>query len=228
MIKAILFDLDGTMADTDPIHFLTWQDVLRPYGLEFDKPFYNANFSGRLNQKIIQDLLPHLSLLEGEALSDRKEAEFRRRAEASLSPLQGLPNFLMWMEEQAIARAVVTNAPKANAEFMLRVLHVTDLFPTLVLGEELPKGKPDPLPYQTALERLGVMAEDAIAFEDSPSGLRSAVAAGISTIGIASTQTPEELYAVGAALVVPNFADPQLWHWLQQRNVQSSLPVTMG
>ncbi|HEY9620440.1 MAG TPA: HAD family phosphatase [Crinalium sp.] len=214
MLEAFLFDLDGTLADTDPVHYETWKDMLREYGLDIDPVFYKAHFSGRLNLQIIQDLLPSLSLDKAEALSDRKEAEFRRRM-ANLSPLPGLLDLLNWMGTHRLKRAIVTNAPPANAQFMLRSLKVEALFPVVVLGEELERGKPDPMPYQVALERLGVKGDRAVAFEDSPSGVRSAVGAGIPTVGIATTHDPELLYAIGATLVVPDFADPRLLDWLQ-------------
>ncbi|PZV06461.1 MAG: hypothetical protein DCF22_23805 [Leptolyngbya sp.] len=83
-----------------------------------------------------------------------------------------------------------------------------------LLAETLERAKPDPLAYQVGLERLGSVANCAIAFEDSPSGIQSAVGAGILTIGIASTQLPEELYAVGATLVVADFRDRELYGFL--------------
>lgn len=214
MLKALLLDLDGTLVNTDPLHFQVWRDVLLPYGLDIDLPFYQKNFSGRLNPDIVRDLLPHLSDAEGIELSDRKEAEFRRR-DTTLKPLPGLMDLLAWMERCTLKRAIVTNAPAANAEFMLRALGLTDTFPIVVLGEAVARPKPDPLPYQTALERVDVDATEAIAFEDSPSGLRSAVGAGIATVGIASTHAADELYAVGAAIVVEDFTDPRLWDWLE-------------
>jgi beta-phosphoglucomutase-like phosphatase (HAD superfamily) len=142
MLDALLFDLDGTLTDTDPIHYQTWKDVLHGYGIEIDPTFYQAKFSGRLNIQIIQDLLPHLSLQEGEQLSDRKEAEFRNRA-GQLKPLEGLAEILDWMDTQQLKRAIVTNAPPENARFMLRSLKVDNLFPVVVFGEEVPRGKPD-------------------------------------------------------------------------------------
>lgn len=216
MLQALLFDLDGTLADTDPIHFQTWRDLLIDYSLEFDTAFYRANFSGRRNQEIVKDLLPQLSDAEGTDLSNRKEAEFRTRAQASLTPMAGLADVLDWTNANQLKQAIVTNAPVENAQFMLQVLQVEAVFPTVILGDELPKGKPDPLPYQVALDRLNVAAENTIAFEDSPSGIRSAIGAGIPTVGIASTHNPEELHELGTILVVNDFTDPRLWYLLRQ------------
>lgn len=214
MLKALLFDLDGTLVNTDEVHFQVWREMLLPYGVDIDRPFYQKNFSGRLNPDIVRDLLPHLTPEEGQQLSDRKEAEFRNR-NVELVPLAGVLEVLNWMEQQQLKRIVVTNAPAENAALMLRSLKLNETFPNVVLGESLPKPKPDPMPYQVALEQLGVTAAEAIAFEDSPSGLRSAVGAGIPTIGIASTHDPQVLYSLGAKLVIADFTDPRLWNWLQ-------------
>lgn len=215
MLKALLFDLDGTLANTDPVHYETWKEIMAGYGLQIDPAFYTANFSGRLNEPIIKDLLPHLSTAEGEWLARHKEAQFRERA-ASIPPMPGLPDMLSWMESQQLKRAIVTNAPVENAQFMVQSLGLATTFKTVILGDELPRGKPDPLPYQTALEQLGVAPDEAIAFEDSPSGLRSAIAAQIPTVAIASGHDPDELRSLGAVLVVKDFAEPQLWDWLRQ------------
>jgi HAD superfamily hydrolase (TIGR01509 family) len=213
MLSALLFDLDGTLANTDPLHYQTWQEILQEYGLEIDRPFYQQHFSGRRNLEIIQDLLPHLASDEAEALSQFKEAEFRKRSH-KLPPLPGLLELLTWVEQQQLPKAVVTNAPRKNAEFMLRSLNLEATFPVVILGDELAMGKPDPLPYQLGMSRLGVLPEQAIAFEDSPSGLRSAVSAGILTVGIASTHNSKDLYELGAMLVVEDFTDPQLMQLL--------------
>lgn len=218
MLKALLFDLDGTLADTDPIHFQTWRELLLKYDLAIDPAFYRAKFSGRRNQEIVKELLPQLSDEAGEQLSQKKEADFRVQAESLLTPMPGLSEILTWSETQNLKRAIVTNAPVENARFMLRVLNLEEMFPIVILGDELPQGKPDPLPYQTALQQLGVAAAEAIAFEDSSSGLRSAIGAGIPTVGIASTHEPEELDAIGATLVIKDFADSRLWDWLQHED----------
>lgn len=222
MLKALLFDLDGTLAETDSIHFLIWQDFLRNYGLEIDRNFYKAKISGRLNPDILADLLPQLSLPEQEDFAWRKEAEFRNQAD-SLKPMPGLMELLAWSIQHQLKVAVVSNAPRENVHFMLRTLHLDSAFTTIVIGDDLPMGKPHPLPYQEALRRLQVTPAEAIAFEDSPSGLRSAVAADIFTIGIASTQHPEDLYRLGAELAIPDFTSDQLIALLQQRIADNSV-----
>ncbi len=79
------------------------------------------------------------------------------------------------------------------------------------------RGKPDPTPYLTALERLGVEAGDAVAFEDSPAGVKAAKAAGVFTFGLLTTQPPPVLETAGADVAIGNFEDPALWRILHER-----------
>ncbi len=216
MLAAILFDLDGTLVNTDPIHYLAWQEILRDFGLEIDDEFYKKRISGRLNPLIIQDILPSLSWEAGQQLAEDKEARFREMA-PQLKPLAGLSEVLTWTEECGLKRAIVTNAPRKNAHFMISALGLKDAFTTIILAEETTAGKPDPAPYQLALERLGITPELAVTFEDSPSGIRSSVGAGVCTIGIASTYDPKALCSVGAEMAVPDFTSELLWSWLHAR-----------
>lgn len=214
-LAALLFDLDGTLANTDPFHFVAWQDLLKQFGLEIDETFYKTRISGRLNPAIVDDLLPQLSPSEKEQFIEQKESLFRELA-PQLTPLAGLADVINWATERNLKQGVVTNAPPENVRHTLKALHLENQFSQVVIADELGIGKPDPAPYLYALQQFGVEANQAIAFEDSPSGIRSAVAAGIPTVGIASTQDPQALYAVGAVLVVPDFAATELRDFLGQ------------
>ena len=214
--RALVFDLDGTLADTDPVHFATYRALLRGHGMEIDEEFYRTRISGRSNAAALADLFPHLDAAEHARIADGKEAAFRAAATA-LVPLAGLAALLDWAAARGVEVALVTNAPRANAVHMLEVLGLAGRFPVQVLGEELPRAKPHPLPYLTALERLGVAAGEAVAFEDSVPGIRSAVGAGIWTAGLTTGQTPEILLQAGAAIAVPDFTAEALWRRLAGR-----------
>ncbi len=218
MLRAILFDLDGTLANTDPWHYKTWKDILNDYGVAIDHNSYKLSISGRTNPVIIQDLLPHLSTTAAEELAIYKEARFREIA-SSLQPLTGLLEFIEWIEKQKLQKAVVTNAPPENAKFMLDVLQLADIFELVILAGEMTVAKPDPAPYKLCLEKLRVSAQEAIAFEDSPSGIKSAEGAEIYTIGVASTHQPESLLEVGASIVINDFSDQKLQKLLDNWNI---------
>jgi HAD superfamily hydrolase (TIGR01509 family) len=221
MLTAILFDLDGTLVNTDPIHYAIWQKMLLEYGLEIDEAFYKSRISGGLNPEILKNILPQLSPKEGEKFATEKEAIFRQEA-SSLQRLPGLTELLVWAEKHQLKRAVVTNAPKENAEFMLEALGLKTAFDTIILAEEEIAAKPDPAPYKAALKRLGITAEQATVLEDSPTGIRSAVGAGIRTIGVASTHDPKYLCELGAFMAINDFTDLDLWAFLNT-NVEHSI-----
>jgi HAD superfamily hydrolase (TIGR01509 family) len=209
LYRALLFDLDGTLAETDSLHLPTWVDVLQPYGIEVDGAYYKERISGRSNSKIVQDLLPDLSAEEGRKLADTKETNFRERAH-ELEPLPGLLDFMQEGRDRGRSLALVTNAPVENVEAILLALELDAFFDEVVLSDEVGPVKPDPAPYKAALDKFGISPEEALAFEDSTSGIASSVAAGIPTVGIASTQRPDTLEEAGAFMVAKDFTDPEL------------------
>src|SRR5215218_3055507 len=181
----MLFDLHGTLAETDSLHLPTWLDVLRPHGIEVDEAFYKENISGRSNGDVVRELLP------------------------------GLLDFLKQARERGLKTALVTNAPQENVEAILLALELEEFFDEVVLSDEVGPVKPDPAPYRAALDKLGIAPEEAVAFEDSTSGISSSVGAGIPTVGIASTQDPEKLRRAGAFTTAKDFTDPELLEFLR-------------
>jgi HAD superfamily hydrolase (TIGR01509 family) len=216
MLKALLFDLDGTLAETNSVHFSTWVETLKPYGIEVTWDFYRDKISGRTTPEVSEDLLPDLAPEEAREVGESKEASFRERT-GELVPLQGLLEFVEEARRRDLNIALVTNAPKENVLAMLDALGLEDAFEPTVVAEDVGVGKPDPAPYNAALEVLGVRADEAVAFEDSPSGIASSVAAGIPTVGIASTHDPEDLEELGVNLVAQNFDDPKLEAFIDGR-----------
>ena len=106
--------------------------------------------------------------------------------------------------------SLLTNAPEENVEAILLALELRYLFDTIVLADEVEAVKPDPAPYTAALKKAGVPAEEALAFEDSVSGISSSVAAGVLTVGITSSQEPRRLLDAGAFMTAEDFTDPRL------------------
>jgi HAD superfamily hydrolase (TIGR01509 family) len=216
MLKALLFDLDGTLAETNSVHFSTWVETLKPYGIDVTWNFYRDKISGRTTPEVSEDLLPDLAHEEARKVGESKEESFRERT-GELVPLPGLLEFVEEARRRGMGVALVTNAPKENVFAMLDALGLEDAFEPTIVAEDVGVGKPDPAPYNAALEALGVRADEAVAFEDSPSGIASSVAAGIPTVGIASTQDPEELEELGVELVAQDFDDPKLEAFIDGR-----------
>jgi HAD superfamily hydrolase (TIGR01509 family) len=207
---ALLFDIDGTLTDTDPLHIKAFNIMLAQFGQSISSEEYFRRVMGFTNAEIMRDFFPQKPVAEHRALADFKEATFRDLARTELHPTPGLLALLDWAEDLAIPMAAVTNAPVLNAELMLAGLNVKHRFKTVVIGDDLPRGKPDPMPYLVAGERLGVDCRHCVAFEDSRSGMRSASGAGTYAIGLMSSLPEDELTKVGARFCVKDFNDARL------------------
>jgi len=210
LYRALLFDLDGTLSDTDALHSPAWLNLLKRHGVEADEEFYRNRISGRSNAVIVRELLPNLTDDEVQTVIDAKEADFRDLA-TDLEPLPGLLDFMEEGRHRNTKVALVTNAPSANVPIVLAALGIERYFDEVVLADEVGAGKPDPAPYAAALHRLGLAPEEAVASEDSASGIASSTGAGVLTVGIASTRKPEDLLEAGAFVAARDFTDPELW-----------------
>lgn len=210
MLDALLFDLDGTLTDTDKLHLLAMQQLLLEEGRVFTEAEFDAHVSGRANADLCRYLFPDRPVSEHQLFAERKEARFRALS-PTLQPTAGLLRLLEHAERQRIDVAVVTNAPRANAVHMLAAMGLEQRFEHVLVAEELARAKPDPLPYLTGLERLQARAGHSLAFEDSLPGVKAASGAGIFTVGLSTSQRPEALLEAGAQLVVEDFDDERLW-----------------
>lgn len=216
MKTALLFDLDGTLVDSDAEHLLAFQRVFAPHGIKLDRSEYAANIMGASNAMIARLYLSHLPPHEQAATLDAKEAAYRDGL-GDLEPIPGAVALLDYADWRGLKRAVVTNAPRANAERVLAALGIGGRLPILVIGGELARSKPDPLPYLTALDRAGALAAHSLAFEDSLSGVRSAVAAGLAVVGMTTTLDSRTLVEAGATFAAKDFTDPRIFALIEAR-----------
>lgn len=208
MRAALLFDLDGTLLHSDPIHIQVFAELLAGRGVRVDEAFYNRHVLGRMNTAVFAEFLPDEPDPHG--LSDHKEALFRARLPRPFPAMPGIGALLDRAEAEGIALAVVTNANPLNAEAMLAAIGLRSRFAHVVSGETCARGKPHPDPYLEGLRRTGASAARALAFEDSPAGIRAAVAAGIRVIGLRSSLPDAALRAAGAMATIQDFTDPAL------------------
>lgn len=208
--RALLFDIDGTLADTDPLHLKAFNQVLGPHGHVFDHGRFSRELQGFANVAIGERFLSHEAPERRALILDEKEEVFRTLVAGQIVPLPGLMALLDRADVAGIPMVAVTNAPRLNAELSLSGLGIAHRFKALVIGAELPHGKPHPLPYQEGLRFVGARAEASIAFEDSRTGVQSAAAAGIPTIGVRTSLGHADLVAAGAVASASAFDDPDL------------------
>nr|WP_217908408.1 HAD-IA family hydrolase [Burkholderia glumae] len=214
-----MFDLDGTLVDTDALHLNAYNTLLARWQRAIDLDYYKTHVMGFPDHMIFGGLFPGMPAAEFTALAAEKEQLFRDQLGARLTPTAGTEALLRRIERAGARSAVVTNAPRENARMMLEALGLAARFEKLVIGGELAHGKPHPLPYLTALEALGGDAARAVAFEDSASGVRSASAAGIHTFGMRTALGDTQLREAGAHQTIRDFEDPALAQWLAHLGV---------
>lgn len=214
---ALLFDIDGTLADTDPLHLEAFNRAFEPYGHHFDKARFALELQGMANVDIARRFVPHLSEADRMAVLDGKEATFRELARTAIHAVPGLFDLLDLADAAGLPMAAVTNAPRANADLILDGLGIRHRFRALVIGAELAHGKPHPLPYLEGLRLLGARAEASVAFEDSRTGIASATAAGLATVGIRTSLLDEDMVAAGATMSAAGYDEPELLAFVRGR-----------
>jgi len=209
---ALLFDLDGTLVDTDHLHHAAFVEILAERGRDLPLDEYRAQIMGQHNAHILERYFPG----EDPAVLERKEARFLDTLADSVEPIPGIHALLDWAAENAVATAVVTNAPRRNALAMLAAAGLAARLTTLIIGEECVRAKPDPAPYQAAMAAVGATPSRSLAFEDSRSGIRAARSAGAHVFGMTTGLTPAELLQAGAQQTIADFTDPLLWTRLEK------------
>jgi HAD superfamily hydrolase (TIGR01509 family) len=179
---AYLFDCDGTIADSMPLHYLAWKKALAEWNYEFDEKLFYA-WGGMPVVEIIGTLNKNHGLrMPVETVSRRKEDFYFEL----LPQLKAVPEVLEHIEAAhgRIPFAVVSGSTRESVIASLVALNLCDRFDTLVCAEDYKKSKPDPEAFLVAASRLGVPAKKCLVFEDTEMGIQAATAAGMASVKI--------------------------------------------
>ena len=178
--RSYLFDCDGTIADSMPLHFRAWKKALAEWDCEYPEALFYS-WGGKPVREIIAGLNELYGLkMPIEALAVRKESLYLEQ----LPQLKAIPEVLEHIEAQhgRIPFAVVSGSKRESVVGSLTVLHLLDKFDTIVAAEDYKNGKPAPDAYLLAASRLGVPPKDCLVFEDTALGIQAATAAGMATV----------------------------------------------
>lgn len=202
MIRAVLWDLDGTLVDSGELHWWSWRDALGAEGIPVTYEQFLDSF-GQKNDRILRLWLgPEATTQRIQRLADAKESEFRRLAAThGLQPLPGAAEWVRRLYDAGWKQAIASSAPRENVEVMLTALGLAPWFDAIVAAEDVTNGKPDPEVFLTAAARLGATPATSIVVEDAAAGIEAARRAGIKSIGV----TPD--VALPADLAVASLAD---------------------
>lgn len=179
---AYLFDLDGTVADTMPLHLVSWQQAVAEQGGQFPEALFYA-WGGIPLPRTVEMLNERFGYtLDPVAVAHRKEQLYLEELE-TVAPVASV---LAHVERSfgTIPFAIVSGSPHATIVHTLQVMGLTDRFPVIVGAEDYTKGKPDPEPFLTASRLLGVAPEQCLVFEDADAGIAAAQAAGMQWVRV--------------------------------------------
>lgn len=194
-MKAVIFDMDGVLVDTNPHHRIAWREYYQRNGKSLSDADFVQYVSGKHNKDIVAHLFTNQPLTTEEVirLSNEKEALFRELYSPVITPVAGLIPFLQTLKSAGIRMAVATSAPVENLDFVVDTLNIRHYFDALLNESMVSHPKPDPEIYQKAMALLGVEPTESVIFEDSMTGIQAAKASGTTVVGMATTQTPDEL-----------------------------------
>lgn len=180
--ELIIFDLDGTLVDSEIIYRKGWAHVLKSYGHELDESEFEVmrGNSSAHNNGIIKTYLGSDELVK-EARQQREVYFFTAIENGDIQLKKGARDILQAAKEQGLKLGVATSSYRERGIAMLKSLDLIDYFDYLAFGDEVTYSKPHPEIYQRVLDEAGVNSEVAIAIEDSASGMKSALAAGLRT-----------------------------------------------
>lgn len=202
--RGVIFDLDGVLINSEPLHCRAFQDVLAPYGVIVTEQDYYAEYLVYSDREVLERLLP-----DPGALDDAVAAKERRYWELLEAGVPAFPDGLALLARTDGWRVgLATGSIRREAELALRMLGIRERFDAVVAREDCRRGKPDPEPYLRAASVLGLSPPRCVVIEDAPGGVRAAKAAGMACV--ASTHSCPREQLVEADLVADDLATVEL------------------
>src|SRR5262245_62014343 len=205
--RAVLWDMDGTLIDSEEFHWISWRDTLASEGITITREQFLSSF-GQRNDSIIPRWLGTAATPERiERISNAKEERYRYLLrQHGISALPGVANWVQRLHKEGWLQAIASAAPRANVDAVLEALSATHIFQGIVSAEDVHQGKPDPEVYLTAAARLGVSPDRCIVVEDAVAGVEGARRARMKSIGVShnSADLPADVVVQSLQLLAPD------------------------
>jgi|SRR5579864_2613991 len=205
MLEAVIFDMDGVIVDSHPVHKKAWRKFLESQNRYVSDEDLNFIMEGRRREEILRHFLGEVSDEELRNLGRQKEQIFREEAD-DVKPIEGLCDFLQKLSQAGIRLAVASSGSGRRVNDILNSLSLRRYFQAVVTGDQVSQGKPDPAIFRLACERVAVQPSEALVFEDSVSGVRAAKSAGMRCIGVANNGVIPILLQAGADHIISDFS----------------------
>ena len=202
--RGVIFDMDGVLINTEPLHCRAFQDILAPYGIQVTEQEYYARYLVYSDREVLERLLPDVHWLDEVVAA--KERRYWQLLEAGVPPF---PDGLALLAKTDGWRVgLATGSIRREAELALRSLGIRERFGAVIAREDCGKGKPDPEPYLHAADALGLPPRRCVVIEDAPGGILAAKAAGMVCVAVTHSCPRERL--VQADLVVDDLETVEL------------------
>ena len=183
-LKAVIWDLDGTLIDSERLHFETWREVMQGCGIDYSEAEFLADF-GKTTPVVLREYLgPDLPAAELDRLTLLKATLFRDRAQTELKLLPGAEEWLEAIAGEGLLQAVASSAPMQSIAAVVRDLDLGRYFAALLSGVAIPRSKPDPALFLNAAGAIGQTASDCLVMEDSNYGIEAARRAGMPSVAV--------------------------------------------
>ena len=207
MIKLVIFDMDGTIVDSLPYHYRAWETFFEENKVE--------NFSEKLKDYKGGGTLDLMTAVYGDKYSrkelkimtDDKEIIFREIYKNNVSPIKGFMEIFELIKSKKILVGLASNAIRKNVKMILSELKIYEKFDSIICGDEVEKGKPDPEMFNETVNRFKLKKDECLIFEDSVEGVTAAVNSNVDVIGITSSSSDKILRDKGCKLTIENYID---------------------
>jgi len=211
--RAVLWDMDGTLIDSEELHWISWRDTLANEGIVITREQFLSSF-GQRNDSIIPRWLGAAATPERiERISKAKEELYRDLVRREgMSPEPGVATWLRRLHNEGWQQAIASAAPRANIDAVLEALSATHIFQGIVSADDVHRGKPDPEVFLIAASRVGVPPDSCIVVEDAVAGVQGARSAGMKSIGVSHNgkQLPADVVVQSLDLLAPDAFDTLL------------------
>jgi beta-phosphoglucomutase len=200
--RAVLWDLDGTLVDSEQYHWIAWRDAMAAEGVALTHQQFLETF-GLRNDAVVPQWIPGASTEHIQRIANAKEQLYRRLIRSGcLAPLPGAVEWTQRLANEGWRQAIASSSPRENIDAVLAVIGLASVFQAVVSAEDVTLGKPDPQVFLAAAARLGSAPAQSIVVEDAAAGVEAARRAGMPSIGV-SRNGPRLL----ADLAVASLAD---------------------
>jgi len=200
----VLWDLDGTLVDSEEYHWRAWRDTMEAEGVVLTHEQFLATFGLRNDAIIPQWLGPRTGAERVARIGGAKETAYRALVRSGgLAPLPGAVEWVRRLAAEGWRQAVASSAPRENIDVVLEAIGLAGCFEAIVSAEDVRRGKPDPEVFLAAAARLGVEPRRSIVVEDAAAGVEAARRAGMRSIGVKRTPLGADLDAPSLAALPP-------------------------